>query len=182
VWKKTKVHVDYHVEVERHYYSVPHAHAGKTVDVRLSERTIEVFLRGKVVAAHVRSRAAGEMTTIAAHRPERHQGMIDLSHEKLLSRAEAIGPATVEILGAQLNQRNHPEQVLRTSLGILRLAIDYSPAALEIASSRALEVNVFSYRALQGFLRAPQPKTTTPPPRIEHENIRGAQYFEVRPC
>ena len=182
VWKKTKVHLDYHVEVERHYYSVPYAHSGKTVDVRLSERTIEIFLRGKVVAAHIRSRTAGEVTTIAAHRPERHQGMIDLSHEKLLSRAEAIGPATVEILGAQLHQRNHPEQVLRTSLGILRLAIDYSPAALEIASIRALEVNVFTYRALQGFLRAPRPQTQAPPPRIEHENIRGAQYFEVTPC
>jgi|CXWL01.1.fsa_nt_gi transposase len=182
VWKKTKVHLDYHVEVERHYYSVPHAHAGKTVDIRLAERTIEVFLRGKVVAAHVRSRVAGEATTTAAHRPERHQGMIDLSHEKLLSRAEKIGPATAEMVGAQLHQRNHPDQVLRISLGILRLANDYTPEALETASIRALEVNVFSYRALQGFLRAPRPETPAPPPRIEHENIRGAQYFEVLPC
>ena len=182
VWKKTKVHLDYHVEVERHYYSVPYIYAGKTVDVCLSERTVEVFLRGKVVAVHVRSRVVGELTTIVCHRPERHQGMIDLSHEKLLSRAEAIGPATAEMVGAQIHQRNHPDQVLRTSLGILRLAKDYGPEALEIAAIRALEIKAFSYRALQGFLRAPRPERPVPPPRIEHENIRGASYYEVTSC
>jgi len=103
VWKKTKVHLDYHVEIERHYYSVPYVHAGKTVDVCLSERTIEVFLRGKAIAAHLRSRTVGEQTTVAAHRSERHQWMLDLSHEKLLSRAEAIGPATAEMVGAQIH-------------------------------------------------------------------------------
>ena len=182
VWKKTKVHLDYHVEVERHYYSVPYIHAGKTVDVCLSERTIEVFLRGKVIAAHLRSRAIGEVTTVSGHRPERHQGMLDLSHEKLLSRAEAIGPATAEIVGAQIHRRIHPDQILNTSLGILRLAKDYGPVALEIAAVQALEVKVFSYRALQTFLKAPPPQAPPIPPRIEHENIRGAQYFEVTSC
>lgn len=182
VWKKARVHLDYHVEIERHYYSVPYINAGKAVDVRLSERTVEVFLRGKVIAVHLRSRIVGGVTTLASHRPERHQGMIDLSHEKLLSRAEAIGPATAEMVGAQIHQRNHPDQVLRTSLGILRLAKDYGPEALEIASVRALEIKTFSYRALQGFLRAPRPEKAAAPPRIEHENIRGAEYYGVVSC
>lgn len=182
VWKKTKVHLDYHVEIERHYYSVPNIHAGKTVDVCLSERTIEIFLRGKVIAAHLRSRTAGELTTVPGHRPEHHQGMLDLSHEKLLARAEAIGPATAEMIGAQVHRRLHPDQVLNTSRGILRLAKDYGPAELEVAAVQALEVKVFSYRALQTFLRSPRPQTPKAPPRIEHENIRGAQYFEVTSC
>jgi len=71
---------------------------------------------------------------------------------------------------------------LNTSLGILRLAKDYGPSALEIAALQALEVKVFSYRALQTFLRAPRPQAPKAPPRIEHENIRGAQYFEVTSC
>lgn len=182
VWKKTKVHLDYHVEIERHYYSVPYAHAGKTVDVCLSERTIEVFLRGKVIAAHLRSRMVGELTTVAAHRPERHQGRLDLSHEKLLARAEAIGPATASMVGAQIHRRLHPEQALNISLGILRLAKDYGPSELETAALQALEVKSFSYRSLQTFLRSPRPPAPPVPPRIEHDNIRGAAYFEVTSC
>ena len=41
-WKKAKVHLDYHVEFERRYYSVPYRLIGKTVDLRLTRHMIEV--------------------------------------------------------------------------------------------------------------------------------------------
>jgi transposase len=181
-WRKAKVHVDYHVEVETHYYSVPHIHAGRTVDVRLAERSVEVFHRGSLVAAHARSWAKGGYTTVVEHRPERHREYLDLSHEKLLARAEAIGPRTATVLAAQIHQHNHPDLVLRNCQGILRFAKDYGPEALEDAAGRAVEVNAMSYRALHGFLRAPRPKPPVPPPSIEHENIRGAEYFQEAAC
>ena len=181
-WRKAKVHVDYHVEVEAHYYSVPHIHAGRTVDVRLAERSVEVFHRGALIAAHARSWAKGGCTSVAGHRPERHQAHLELSHEKLLARAEAIGPRTASVLSAQIHQHNHPDLVLRNCQGILRFAKDYGPEALEDAASRAVEVNAMNYRALQGFLRAPRPKPQVPPPSIDHENIRGAEYFQEVAC
>jgi len=181
-WKKAKVHVDYHVEVEAHYYSVPHAHAGQTVDVRLAERSIEVFHRNSLIAAHVRSWVKGGCTTLAAHRPERHRAYLDLSHEKLLARAEVIGPNTAQVMGAQIHQHNHPDLVLRNCQGILRFAKDYGPEALEDAAGRAVEVKAMSYRALHGFLRAPRPAPLVPPPMIDHENIRGAEYFQEAAC
>jgi hypothetical protein len=182
VWRKTKVHVDYHVEVEAHYYSVPHIHAGRTVDVRVAERSIEVFHRGSLIAAHGRSWVKGGCTTLAGHRPERHRAHLDLSHERLLARAEAIGPMTAKVMGAQIHKHHHPDLVLRNCQGILRFAKDYGPEALEDAATRAIEVNAMNYRALQGFLRSPRTKPLSPPPPIQHENIRGAEYFQEATC
>ena len=128
-WKKAKVHLDYHVQVEGAFYSVPYALIGKTVDVRMTARGVEIFHRQQRIATHVRSAQRGHFTTAAAHRPERHSAVIDLTHEKLMQRAVAIGPATVEVLAQQVQRRRHPEEALRASLGILRLAKDFSPAA-----------------------------------------------------
>jgi transposase len=56
-WKECKLGLDYHVEVEKHYYSVPYQLLREKMWVRITARTVEVFHRGKRVAAHVRSSA-----------------------------------------------------------------------------------------------------------------------------
>ncbi|MEK7303943.1 MAG: IS21 family transposase [Pseudomonadota bacterium] len=180
-WKKAKVHLDYHVEVERAYYSVPYKLIGKTVDVRLSAHTIEIFHRQKLVAAHARTRNRGHFTTAADHRPERHTAVIELTQERLMQRALAIGPATAAVLTQQLHQRRHPEEALRASLGILRLARDFSPEALEAAAKRALELKVCSYRAMRTLMttKAGEPREPEPPAlSLTHENVRGEKYFQ----
>jgi transposase len=177
-WKKAKVHLDYHVEIERAYYSVPYALVGRTVEARLTASAIEIFHRQRLIARHLRARHRGQFVTLAAHRPERHRAVVDLTHERLRQRAMAIGPATAEVLAQQLHRRVHPEESLRTSLGILRLARDFSPAALERAAERAIALKSFSYRALRTLIATPavsEPVHTTLP--IEHENVRGGKYF-----
>ncbi len=178
IWKKAKVHLDYHVEVERSYYSVPYALIGKTVEARLTARGIEIFHRQKLVARHLRSCVRGQFVTLAAHRPERHSAVIDLTHERLMQRALAIGPATAEVLAQQMHRRVHPEESLRASLGILRLARDFSPEALERTAVRAVALRTFSYRALRTLISTPAP--TGPGQAVlvlEHENVRGGKYF-----
>jgi transposase len=175
-WKKAKVHLDYHVDIERHYYSVPHPLIGKTVDVRLCASTVEIFLRGIRVAAHVRSTVRGGFTTIPAHRPERHRAVVELTHEKLLRRAEAVGPATAGVLQAQIHTRTHPEQALRACLGILRLAQDFSPEKLEDACRRALALQSSSYRAVRALIASP-PQTELTLSLPEHANVRGPSYY-----
>jgi len=176
-WKKAKVHLDYHVEVERRWYSVPHALVGKTVTVRLTAQAVEIFHRGQRVAAHLRSPLPGTFTTLTAHRPQRHQAIVDLSHEKLLRQAEAIGPVTAGVLYAQIHARKHPEYALRASLGILRLGKDFSPEKLEAACTRALALKSTSYRAIRALIQngAAQAELTLSLP--EHENLRGSSYF-----
>ena len=176
-WKKAKVHLDYHVQVEGAFYSVPYALIGKTVDVRVTARGIEAFHRQQRVATHVRNTQRGQFTTIAAHRPERHSAVIDLSHEKLMQRAVAIGPATVEVLAQQVQRRRHPEEALRASLGILRLAKDFSPAQLEAAAMRAIALGAFSYRVLRTLITTPADPAPSPLPPLTHANVRGGDYF-----
>lgn len=176
-WKKAKVHLDYHVDVERHYYSVPHGLIGKTVDVRLCASTVEIFHRGARVAAHARGAIRGGFTTCPAHRPERHRAVVELSHEKLLRRAESIGPATAGALQAQVHTRVHPEQALRACLGILRLAQDFSPQALEAACERALALKSTSYRAIRALIQAPPNQTELSLSLPTHANLRGPSYY-----
>jgi hypothetical protein len=166
------------VQVEGAFYSVPHALIGSTVDVRLAAHTVELFHRQKRVAAHARTNERNRFVTVDAHRPPHHSAVIDLTHEKLMLRALAIGPATVEVLAQQVQRRRHPEEALRASLGILRLAKDFSPEALERAAERAVAMTSFSYRTLRTLITAPPP--VAPPPSAEplvHANVRGGDYF-----
>jgi len=176
-WKRAKVFLDYHIEHERHYYSVPYRLIGKSVDLRITAHTIEVFYRGQAVARHLKGSGSRRFITEPGHRPERHSAVIELSHERLLERAEAIGPATATLLREQTARRVHPEEALRASLGILRLAHDFSAGALEHACQRALELKAYSYRAVRTLIIAPASPTTPSTPTPAHDNVRGARYF-----
>ena len=157
---------------------MPYALIGKTVEARLTANTVEIFHRQKLVARHLRARTRGQFVTLAAHRPERHSAVIDLTHERLRQRALAISPATAEVLAQQLHRRVHPEESLRASLGILRLARDFSSEALERACERAIALKTFSYRALRALIAAPAlAEPAQPSLPLEHENVRGGKYF-----
>ena len=177
-WKRAKVFLDYHIEFERRYYSVPYRLIGKSVDLRITRHVLEVFYRGQSVARHLRASGAKRFMTEPTHRPERHRAVIELSHERLLERAEAVGPATARLLREQVSRRAHPDEALRASLGILRLAHDFSAAALERACTRALQLQTYSYRAVRTLIITPAaeqaPATTAP---ATHDNVRGARYF-----
>jgi transposase len=177
-WKKAKVHLDYHVEIERRYYSVPYGLVGRTVDVRLTARAVEIFHRGKRVAAHLRATIRGSFTTLAEHRSPRHKAVVELSHERLLREAEGVGPATAAVIRQQVHARVHPEQTLRRSLGILRLARDFDAARLEAACRRALALGSTNYRTVRALIKAPVqqelPGLSTP----AHDNLRGPSYYQ----
>jgi hypothetical protein len=72
-WSQAKVNIDYHVAVEKHFYSAPHQLIHQQLDVRLTDQTVELFQHGKRVAAHGRSRLPGRFTTLEEHRPKSHQ-------------------------------------------------------------------------------------------------------------
>jgi transposase len=177
-WKKAKVHLDYHIDVGRHYYSVPHTLVGHTVDVRLTTTVVEIYRRGQRIALHRRSDRRGGYSTVAEHRPARHAAVVDLNHERLQRQADALGPGVAGVLRAQLQRRVHPEQALRSALGILRLARDFSPEALEVACGHALRIQSVSYRAVRALIENPPATLCLPAlPQDPHANLRGAEYF-----
>jgi transposase len=177
-WKCAKVHPDYHIEVEHAYYSVPYRHIGERVEVRLTARMIEIFLRRELLASHPRLSKRGARSTLDAHRPANHRAVIDTTIERLLARAQAIAPAVAAVLTEQFNRKRHPEEALRVAQGILRLAQDFNPARLAAACERALKLNACSYRSVRALI-------TTPPTEpgesrqlsLVHENVRGSDYF-----
>jgi transposase len=111
-----------HVDVDRHYYSVPYQLVGHRVEARVSEHLVEIFHRGRRVAGHRRSRVRGGHTTQDAHLPERHRAHLAWNRERLIAWAARTGPATAELVTAIMASRPHPELGYRSCLGILRLA------------------------------------------------------------
>ena len=123
----------------------------------------------------------GQFTTEPLHRPPAHQAVIELNHERLLRRAEAVGEATAAVIRAQASRRKHRDETLRSSLGILRLAHDFSPAELEAACVRALALGSVSYRAIATLLKSAPPPVPPPLPKVVHDNLRGPGYFAGTP-
>ena len=121
--------LDYHVEIEKHYYSVPHALLRETMWARITARTIEVFHRGKRVAAHVRSSSNRQHTTVREHMPSSHQRYADWTPERIQRQANEIGPKTSALVEIILRERTHPEQGFRACIGILRHATRASAAS-----------------------------------------------------
>jgi hypothetical protein len=177
-WRKAKVHPDYHIEVARAYYSVPYRLIGERVDVRLTVRAVEIFHAGQLVAAHPRAKERAQRLTRRVHRPDKHIAVIDQHLDRVLERAFLIGPATFGVVQAQAGARKHPEETLRSAMGILRLAKDFTPARLEAACERALALKACSYRAVRTLLQTPPSPPSSPALDPAHENVRGAEYFQ----
>ena len=182
-WKKVRVHIDYHIELERHYYSVPHALAGKQLLVRYTENTIECLHRGERVASHRRSHVKGQHTTVAEHMPEAHRRYAEqFSPARFAQWAQTIGPGTAALIAQVLQARRHPEQSYRSCLGILRLAKTYSDVRLEAAAQRALILGSHSVRSVESILKHrideqplhEQHELNLP---TDHDNIRGPDYY-----
>jgi len=182
-WKKATVNIDYHVELERHYYSVPYGLVGERADVRATAALIEVFVRGRRVASHLRSARVGRHTTEPAHMPESHRRHLEWSPGRLVAWGEQTGPATGALVTGILASRPHPEQGFRSCLGIFRLGRRHGPERLEAACARALAVGALSYRSVDSILktgldRTPLPGPPPARPHRDHGNVRGAGYYE----
>ncbi|HWQ69098.1 MAG TPA: IS21 family transposase [Patescibacteria group bacterium] len=184
-WKLARVNIDYHVELDGHAYSVPYALVHERVDVRRTALTVEIFHRGQRVAAHLRSHARGQHTTITAHMPKAHQAHREWSPSRLIAWAESVGPQTAALVEAILHSRPHPEQGYRSCLGILRLARRDGAPRLEAACARALAAGARSYRHVEAILkhgldRSPLPEAGPVPPTrsVVHDQLRGSTYYQ----
>lgn len=182
-WKKARVNIDYHVELEGHWYSVPYTLVGKPVDIRHTEGCVEVFLAGRRVASHVRSAQKGRFTTQTEHMPASHRQHAEWTPSRLIRWAEGVGPSCAKLVEELMTKRPHPQQGFRSALGVLRLADEkkYGKARVDKACARALRHRAVSYKSvvaiLQHHLEDADEKTADKGPLPEHENVRGAHYY-----
>ena len=181
LWRKNTVHPDYHIAIDRHFYSVPHEYVGKEVDVRLRGQVIDVFHRGRQIASHLRSLRKGRATTLREHQPRAHQRAgVEDTRARLERNARQIGPHVLAFVTAILERNPNPEFGFRSCYGVLRLANGHEPDRFDAACRYALELGSRTYRALDDILRtgadlaaAPEPETA----HIDHPNIRGPEYY-----
>jgi transposase len=183
LWKQARCNIDYHLEVNRHWYSVPHQLVGQTLDVRVSPRSIEVFFKHKRVASHLRSSIRNSFTTEPSHMPEAHRRYAEWTPSRIVSWANKTGPATGALVEKIIELRPHPEHGYRSSLGIIRLAKPYGEDRLEAACKRALAQHIYSYKSVKSILDHKldaQPLSAAQETKHHqpHENLRGAHYYQ----
>ena len=187
-WKFAAVNIDYHVELDGHYYSVPHALVGEKAELCFTAQTLEVYCRGQRVACHLRSGQRGRHTTDSAHMPRSHQKHMAWTPSRLIHWGESVGEATGALVAAILADRPHPEQGYRSCLGILRLGKRYGNDRLEAACARARRVRARSYRHVESILKngldraEPIDARRNPQPSLPlHDNVRGSAYYDNPP-
>lgn len=177
VWKTARVSLDYHVAFEKHFYSVPSSLIHQEVEIKATERMVEIFHKGQQVAVHPRSGAAGRFSTRSEHMPSSHRFILELDAEWLLKQAQEIGPHTLSYIQSLLKSRIYPEQAYRSCLGVLSLGRKYSHPLCEIACERALQAHLRSYKELKAELEALASRSSPAPTPSIHENIRGKIYY-----
>jgi transposase len=178
-WKRCRVNLDYHVEIERHYYSVPYQLLRQVVEARITAKAVEVFHRGRLVATHLRSLRRHRPSTVPEHMPSSHRRYRDWTHERIRREAAAIGDDTAVLMDLILRSRPHPEQGFRSCIGILRLEKRHGAERLDAACARALALGTRSYTSVAAILnnRQDQKQTAADVPSLFHENIRGPGYY-----
>ena len=181
-WRKARVNIDYHVTVDGNYYSVPYQLVNQSIEVRLTTTAVECFHKSKRVASHLRAQRRGKYVTVTAHMPKSHQAYAEWTPERLVRWAEKTGPQTVCAVETILRARPHPQQGFRACLGLMRLGKEYGADRLEAACARALAAKTVNFRSIESILKrnldkTPLPKKTPESPPVEHDNIRGPEYY-----
>src|SRR5690606_31352500 len=179
-----KVGPDYHVYAKDHAYSVPHYLVGERVEARVAHRVVEIFYRGKRVAAHIRSDKPGLHTTDPNHRPPQHQAYANQTPGRFLQWAQKIGPATVLAVEAQFEGRPDHSMLGRKACSQLqqlyRLYDD--PERFEAACQRAATIKSLTVKSIRSILQRrlheidadEVPAQTTLP---LHDNVRAADDY-----
>ena len=180
-WKRVRAAFDYHVDVDRHYYSIPHALVGQELWARFSAATVEVFHRSQRVASHMRSYQRGVHTTISEHMPRAHRAHAEWTPTRLIHWGASIGANTCAVVEHLLKSKPHPEQGYRACLGLLSLARQYGQGRLEAASTLAVKIHSPTRKSVLSILKTGRDQRKTAAPEQldlpEHPNVRGPKYY-----
>lgn len=182
-WKRARVNSDYHVEFEKHYYSVPYRHVHADVEVRATAATVEILKGAERIGAHARSRERFKHTTLDEHMPPNHRAMGEWDPERVEARAAKVGPATAGFVKELMSRRAHPVLAVRSCMGIFRLVGVWGAGRVERACERAAAYRSYSYGSVESILRRGLEGRPVRPRRgregalPRHENLRGPDYF-----
>ncbi|MEI8158836.1 MAG: IS21 family transposase [Burkholderiales bacterium] len=181
-FKSPRVNVDYHIEYEHRFYSVPYQLVGQQVELRATSCTVEIMHNNVRVAMHAAHPRKGSFTTLAEHMPENHREHLQWSPDKLIAWAQRVGKACEMVVRWQLEHRAHPEQAYRSCLGLMRLLRTYGRDRLEAACARAQSIRAPNYKSIDSILKSGMDYLPVAQQAVQvelplHENVRGANYY-----
>jgi len=183
-WKSARVNIDHHIVYQKHFYSVPYGLIQKGVEIRATEKVVEVFYKSERVASHKRSAVKGRYTTELSHRPPEHQAHLAWSPERIVKWATSKGGSVGEFVEILIRSRRHPEQAYRAALGLIRLGDKYGAERLNRACARALEVGSAKYKTVQNILKNnmdQMPEKGESSGQLDflttNANVRGKEYY-----
>lgn len=181
-WARPRVRIDYHVEVDEHFYSVPYQLVGQQLDTRATESVVEIFRKGTRVTSHVRSYEKWKHTTNPEHMPKAHQEHAKWTPVRLVEWAKKTGPATAAVVEEIMRRKVHPQQGFVACLGLLHLSRRYEVERIEAACARALKVRACSYKSVVAILKNNLDRQQVAD-EVEqralplHGNVRGPDYY-----
>lgn len=180
-FRKVRVGLDYHIDVDGCFYSVPHTLSHCMVELRLTANVVEVLYKGQRVASHIRSTGT-ESVTDPLHMKESHRRFGLWNADESLEWALQIGTSVHEFLQHLLSGTRTPEQGYRATIGLKKLALNFGKERLNAACQRGLEINARSTSSIRSILNNrldQQPTETTMhhEAAFEHPNIRGSDYY-----
>ncbi|OQB37910.1 MAG: Integrase core domain protein [Candidatus Hydrogenedentes bacterium ADurb.Bin179] len=182
--RKVRVNIDYHIDIESHYYSVPYQLVKEQVEAWITTTTVEVLFKNRRVASHPRSYEKYKHTTLAEHMPKAHQKYLEWTPSRIINWAGQNGPNTRDLVTGIMESRRHPEQGFRSCLGIMRLVKRYSPERVEAACGRALILKAHSYKSVESILKTNLDKqeieASAQGKTIIHYNLRGREYYRQK--
>jgi transposase len=139
VWSTAKVPQDYLISDGKNKYSVPFDLIGEDVDIRLSEKTVEIFFHASRVATHPRSSVQLRDPIVKSeHMPLAHQKYLAYTAEEFQVWAQKIGKKTAEVVHFFLTSHKEPEQGYKSCVHLTKLADRYDHERIESACERAL--------------------------------------------
>ena len=186
-WKQATVQFNYHISVEGMLYSVPYEYIKRKVDVRITEKIIEVFYNHNRIASHKRLFGRkGQYSTIVEHMPPDHQQYLEWNGNRFRKWAELIGPNTHKTVDAILTSKRVEQQTYKSCMGLLKLVDRYSAGRLEAACEKALTFTASpSYKSIKNILVAGTTKedasiAETKPVKNIYGITRGSNYYGGR--
>jgi len=183
--KEVKANIDYHIEFDEHYYSVPYTMVGEQFWCRATHQTVELYHKGKRITSHVRSFVKYGYSTHPEHRPASHRAHLEWTPSRLINWGKKIGPHTAAVVEHVLNSKPHPEQGYRSTLGLLRLSNRFGTGRLEKACERSIAIGSANYRTVKMILKRRMEAAPLPDQAQDSDatsglgaaNVRGRRYY-----
>jgi transposase len=181
-WHQKTLNTDYHVEIDKHWYSAPSRLAHEEIWARVTAQTVELLHLGERVASHRRSFVPYKHTTDPAHMPEAHRRHA-AGPDGVLQWAETVGPMATAMVKRLLDANPVREQGWRSARGLQRIGEKYGAARTEQACGSALRFGARSYKPVERLLALGREGVglhdddAAEAAGIPHENLRGPDYY-----